>query len=146
MQNNNNNNNNNPRQQKRKFDIMFFIIVAFIIVGVFMLIRGFTNKGPTTFTYDEFIVKVENGSINKDVTATPAGGDNLQIYTIEGSYVQDGKTIDFVMNVTYDVLNEIIENAAYKTDYNEITALLIFEKLEYEEAITALKKVKEFLS
>jgi len=45
-----------------------------------------------------------------------------------------------------DVLNEIIENAAYKTDYNEITALLIFEKLEYEEAITALKKVKEFLS
>ena len=45
-----------------------------------------------------------------------------------------------------NVLNEIIENDAYKTDYNEITALLIFEKLEYEEAITALKKAKEFLS
>ena len=45
-----------------------------------------------------------------------------------------------------NVLNEIIENDAYKSDYNEITALLIFEKLEYEEAITALKKVKEFLS
>ena len=127
MQNNNNNNNNNPRQQKRKFDIMFFIIVAFIIVGVFMLIRGFTNKGPTTFTYDEFIVKVENGSINKDVTATPAGGDNLQIYTIEGSYVQDGKTIDFVMNVTYDVLNEIITDT--KFDGLQIKVLTIKDNI-----------------
>lgn len=45
-----------------------------------------------------------------------------------------------------DVLTEIIDKAIYKNDYNEITALLIFEKLEYEEAIIALKKVKEFLS
>lgn len=45
-----------------------------------------------------------------------------------------------------DVLNEIIETDAYKADYDEITSLLIFEKLEYKEAITALRKVKEFLS
>lgn len=44
-----------------------------------------------------------------------------------------------------DVLNEIIDIAAYKNDYNDITTLLIFEKLEYEKAITALKKVKDFL-
>lgn len=44
-----------------------------------------------------------------------------------------------------DVLNEIIDKAAYKNDYNDITALLIFEKLEYEKAITALEKVKDFL-
>lgn len=44
-----------------------------------------------------------------------------------------------------DVLNEIIDKAAYKNDYNEITSLLIFEELAYEEAISALNRIKEFL-
>lgn len=44
-----------------------------------------------------------------------------------------------------EVLTEMIEKAVYKSDYNEITALLIFEKLEYETAIKALNEVKDFL-
>lgn len=44
------------------------------------------------------------------------------------------------------ILDEIIEKDVYKTDYNDITALLIFEKLDYEDAIAVLKKVKDFLS
>ena len=43
-----------------------------------------------------------------------------------------------------DVLCEIIDKEVYKNDYDNITSLLIFEKLEYEEAITALKTVKNF--
>ena len=44
------------------------------------------------------------------------------------------------------VLTEIVENDAYKSDYNNITSLLVFEKIEYDEAITSLKKVIAFLS
>lgn len=44
-----------------------------------------------------------------------------------------------------EVLTEMIEKAVYKSDYNEITALLIFEKLEYETAIKALNEIKDFL-
>ena len=43
-----------------------------------------------------------------------------------------------------DVLDEIIDKEVYKNDYDSITSLLICEKLEYEEAITALKTVKNF--
>lgn len=45
-----------------------------------------------------------------------------------------------------EVLDEIVNNDVYKKDYNEITALLIFDKVEYEDAITAIQKIKEFLS
>ena len=44
------------------------------------------------------------------------------------------------------LLKEIVDTDAYKEDFNNITSLLIFEKTEYEEAITSLKKVIEFLS
>lgn len=44
------------------------------------------------------------------------------------------------------LLKEIIDTDAYKEDYNNITSLLIFEKIDYDEAIISLKKVIEFLS
>ena len=44
------------------------------------------------------------------------------------------------------LLKEIVDTDAYKEDFNNITSLLIFEKTEYEEAITSLKKIIEFLS
>ena len=44
------------------------------------------------------------------------------------------------------LLKEIVDTDAYKEDFNNITSLLIFEKAEYEEAITSLKKIIEFLS
>ena len=51
------------------------------------------------------------------------------------------ETVDMV-----SVLKEIVEKDVYKNDYNNITSLLVFEKIEYEEAITSLKKIIEFLS
>ena len=44
------------------------------------------------------------------------------------------------------LLKEIVDTDAYKEDFNNITSLLILEKTEYEEAITSLKKIIEFLS
>lgn len=51
------------------------------------------------------------------------------------------ETVDMV-----SVLKEIVEKDIYKNDYNNITSLLVFEKIEYEDAITSLKKIIEFLS
>ncbi len=42
-------------------------------------------------------------------------------------------------------LTEIVEKEAYRSDYNNITSLLVFEKIEYDEAIIVLKKVIDFL-
>lgn len=39
------------------------------------------------------------------------------------------------------LLNEIIEKEAYKSDYENITSALLFEKLTYEEAIKSLEKI-----
>ena len=40
-----------------------------------------------------------------------------------------------------ELLQEIIDKDIYKTDYETITVALLFEKVEYEVAITALKKI-----
>ena len=44
-----------------------------------------------------------------------------------------------------EILDEIVQKETYKTGYNNITKLLIFEELEYEEAVKALETVKAFL-
>lgn len=44
------------------------------------------------------------------------------------------------------LLKEIIDTDAYREDYNNITSLLIFEKIGYDEAVISLNKVIEFLS
>ena len=44
-----------------------------------------------------------------------------------------------------EVLDEIIRKQVYKNDYNNTTKLLIFENINYEEAIVVLEKVKSFL-
>ena len=43
------------------------------------------------------------------------------------------------------VLGEIIDKAVYQKDYNDITALLIFDDVKYEDAIKTLKAVKDFI-
>lgn len=44
------------------------------------------------------------------------------------------------------LLKEIIDTDAYREDYNNRTSLLIFEKIDYDEAVRSLNKVIEFLS
>ena len=44
-----------------------------------------------------------------------------------------------------EILDEIIKKEVYKADYTAITELLIFEDLEYDEAVKALETVRSFL-
>ncbi len=122
-----NNNNNNPK--RKRFDFMFFIIVILAIIGVSMLIRGFTNKGPKQIDSTTFITMVEENKIAGNVTATPAGGDNTGLYEITGQYDSndDGKMdSEFSVIVTYDIINSISlnENGKYNNvmvTYKKIT-------------------------
>lgn len=122
-----NNNNNNPK--RKRFDFMFFIIVILAIIGVSMLIRGFTNKGPKQIDSTTFITMVEENKIAGNVTATPAGGDNTGLYEITGQYDSndDGKMdSEFSVIVTYDIINNISlnENGKYNNvmvTYKKIT-------------------------
>ncbi len=100
-------NNNNPKQARRKFDFMFFIVVALVIIGVFLLIRNLTNQGPTKLTYDDFTTKVESGNISGEITVTPAGGSNYELYEVTGVYNQDGKQYKFTINMFKEQLLEI---------------------------------------
>ena len=117
MQQNNNNNN----QKRKKFDFMFFIIVILAIIGVSMLIRGFTNRGPKQIDSTTFITMVEENKIAGNGTATPAGGDNTGLYEIKGQYDSndDGKMdSEFSVIVTYDIINNISLNKDGK--YNNV--------------------------
>ncbi|MBO5008798.1 MAG: nucleotidyl transferase AbiEii/AbiGii toxin family protein [Clostridia bacterium] len=42
-----------------------------------------------------------------------------------------------------DLLNEIIEKSIYKSDYESITELLLFEKVSYDEVIQGIKRIYE---
>ena len=43
----------------------------------------------------------------------------------------------------YSLLDEIISNNVYKVDYTEITEKLLFETVSYEDALTALKRIRD---
>lgn len=43
------------------------------------------------------------------------------------------------------VLMEITERDIYKSDYNKITKLLIFENVDYDEAMKSLQKIINFI-
>ena len=112
MQKNNNQNNQNRR---RGFDLIFFIVVILAIVAVVLLIRNLmTSSSVTTFSYQEFVTKVnEEKIVPEKIIAKPAGGENYDVYTITGTYkVEENKTAKFTLNVQGQQLNEIIVNHA----------------------------------
>lgn len=47
---------------------------------------------------------------------------------------------DTAINIS-DLLHEIIDNAAYRHDYEKLTRNLLGEPMTYDEAIIALKKI-----
>ena len=97
MQKNNNQNNQNRR---RGFDLIFFIVVILAIVAVVLLIRNLmTSSSVTTFSYQEFVTKVnEEKIVPEKIIAKPAGGENYEIYTITGTYkVEENKTAKFTL-------------------------------------------------
>lgn len=108
------NNNNNTPNQKRRFDPMFLIFCVIIVIGVIMFITRFTGSKTETLTFDNFTTKVVEGNVNPEITASPIGGENYDLYKIKGVFKDtNGKEVNFVMNVTSDILNDIMTGSEY---------------------------------
>ena len=108
------NNNNNTPNQKRRFDPMFLIFCVIIVIGVIMFITRFTGAKTETLTFDNFTTKVVEGNVNPEITASPIGGENYDLYKIKGVFKDtNGKEVNFVMNVTSDILNDIMTGSEY---------------------------------
>ncbi len=78
-------NNNKPQPKKRRFDFLFYLLVIIAVIGVFFLIRGLTQKKAVQYTYDEVVQKIDNGTIKGELSVTPAGGENYELYVIKGN-------------------------------------------------------------
>ena len=103
--NNNRNQNQNPMPGgKRRFDILFTIIIIVVLVGVFLLIRGFTQKGPLELNYNEFVAHVEAGEIAGILNAELIGGQNYDMFIIHGSMTTADGVQEFTVNVTEELL------------------------------------------
>ncbi len=108
MDNNNKNQNQNPMPGgRRKFDIMFTIIIILVLVGVFLLIRGFTKQGPVELNYNEFVSYVDSGEIAGILNAELIGGQNYDMFIISGVMTTAEGTQEFTLNVTEEVLYQI---------------------------------------
>ena len=108
MDNNNKNQNQNPMPGgRRKFDIMFTIIIILVLVGVFLLIRGFTKQGPVELNYNEFVSYVDSGEIAGILNAKLIGGQNYDMFIISGVMTTAEGTQEFTLNVTEEVLYQI---------------------------------------
>ena len=80
-----NNKNSKPRSSKK--DIFVILLLIVMVVGVIMVIFNTTNR-PNKLAYNDFIERVENGSIS-EIAATPVGGGgNSKLYNIQGEYVE----------------------------------------------------------
>ncbi len=106
----NKNQNNQPKapMRRRKPDFLFFVLVIFLIIGGWMLFSRLTTQTPRELDYQTFYAYVEENRINDGSTATPAGGENYGLYTIEGSYKDGDKNYRFYVVVTEDILNNLI--------------------------------------
>ena len=104
--------NNKDRQPKRKrsllVDVTFIIVFLLLTVGVILWIRNLVQPSPTVLDYNKFIELADNGKIVETVKATPLGGQNYLVYVLEGTYMNDGVQTKFTMNITQDLLNNII--------------------------------------
>ncbi|MBO5711299.1 MAG: ATP-dependent zinc metalloprotease FtsH [Acholeplasmatales bacterium] len=89
---------------KRRFDILFTIIIIVVLVGVFLLIRGFTQKGPLELNYNEFVAHVEAGEIAGILNAELIGGQNYDMFIIHGSMTTADGVQEFTVNVTEELL------------------------------------------
>ena len=63
---------------------------------------------------------------------------------VVGRWVGGGLSIDFVKDVNVsEILNQLILENIYKSDYKNVTEKLLEENLTYETVIHALKEIYE---
>ena len=121
MQDNNNNNNQNKRPQRFKFDIISILLVIITIVAVILFIRQFTQAQVQQLSVNDFKTYVESGAITGELACAPAGYENYDLYKLSGSFLKDGKTLQFYVYLTGNQLEPYMDSTSTITV--KITAL-----------------------
>ena len=94
-----------PANRKRP-DFLFIFILILTIVGLWVLIANLTSTPTKELSYQAFTEKIELNEI-KTASATPAGGENYGLYTIEGVLTDGDKEYKYFVNVTTDELTNL---------------------------------------
>ena len=126
MQNNNNNRRNQPNPnmtnkpvKKRRFDYWGVIILILVTIGIFVAIRNIFTTEAVTYQYNTIIAIAKDDSANtklENLEATPIGGDNLDFYTLTGTYT----------NANIGISNQsikVIINSEQLTELNDAIGL-----------------------
>ncbi len=97
---------NKEKKPRIRFDWFFTLFIIMAIIGVITLINYLSQPATDTLNYNELIYYVEKGKIEADkdgvqITATPIGGENYNMYNLTGTYKPEGsdKTKKFQCNV-----------------------------------------------
>ena len=112
MQDNNQNNNQNKRPQRFKIDIISILLVVITIVAVILFIRQFTQAQVQQLSVNDFKSYVESGAITGNLNSAPAGYENYDLYKVTGSFIKDGKTLQFYVYLTGSQLENYLETTS----------------------------------
>ncbi len=117
MQNNEDKNNNEQNQnnnhrpvgpRKKRFDFMIYIVLGVIAIGFILLMRNLTAPKTEIITYQELIEYTSKDLIiSEELSAYPVGGDNLNMFSIEGQFKKDTATINFKVILTAGQYEEL---------------------------------------
>ena len=92
--------------RRKKPDFMFYILIIIIFLAVWMLISRLTTKPVDVLSYSQYESYITEGYVETAV-ASPAGGENYGIITIEGVYSKDNSKTRYYVTLTMGQYEEI---------------------------------------
>ncbi len=104
MQNNDNQNNMKPRKRVDWLLIVFIVIIVISLITLFSQLSGSQVK---TLNYADFQTLVENGNVST-AEVSPAGGENYNLYEINGEYNPGNGQSRYYIVVTGEQLNNLM--------------------------------------
>ena len=99
-----NENNNQPR--RKKVDWLFIVILIVMVIAVIFFINNLTSSQVKTLTYSDYYTLVENKDV-LSAEASPAGGENYDLYEITGVYKGNNGDERYYVVVTSEQLNTL---------------------------------------
>lgn len=130
MQQNNDQNRNQPKGpvRRKKPDWLFIIVLLFVFIGAYFLISRFMQAPAKNLNYNEFITyasneQSDNGIYIASMSASPAGGENYGIITVEGVLVDKGTNYRYYVTITNEQYNALFTNDEIKAPLPVLTPL-----------------------
>ena len=104
MQNNDNQNNMKPR---KRVDWLLIVFIVIIVISLITLFSQLSSSQVKTLNYADFQTLVENGNVST-AEVSPAGGENYNLYEINGEYNPGNGQSRYYIVVTGEQLNNLM--------------------------------------